>query len=136
MATSENFNQYPRITLTLPNPVTCMGACVPVWLSSYALGLTTSGLSSNSELTGKLSTSSHTNPPSCNGDLDISGVQIHLPLLIHNQQGSSGTFGAHTHKLRVLASPSGLPGSSSKSLLALAHSDCLVHRHPDYVRCA
>ena len=37
-------------------------------------------------LTGKIScpsTSSHTSPPSCDGDLEFSGVQIHWSLLVN-----------------------------------------------------
>ena len=50
------------------------------WLSSYALGLITLSL------IGKLSCPStfpHTSPPSCDGDLEFSGVQIHAFPKIH-----------------------------------------------------
>ena len=58
----------------------CMCVCVSSMLLDPRV------VSSNPALTGKLSflsASSHTSPPSCDGDLEFSGVQIHWPWLVN-----------------------------------------------------
>ena len=62
-------------------------------------------------------TSLHTSPPSCDGYLEFSRVQIRWPCLTKNQlsKGPGGTSGAHTQQLRgmvrLLRVPSPAPGA-------------------------
>ena len=66
-----------------------LSACLFVvaeWLNNYALGLTPQGWEfkpSTDKKLSCLSTSSHTSPPNCDGDLKFSGVQIHWPWLVN-----------------------------------------------------
>ena len=46
--------------------------------------------------------SSHTSPPICDGDLEFSEGENSLAMACQSAKDSGGTYGAHTHRLRFL----------------------------------
>ncbi len=76
-----------------------------------------------------------TSPTSPPRDLAFAGVQIQ-GLFSWNSNGPGGTSGAHTTccEERPVLPTISQPGS--RSFACMAHSACLVHRHPGSARCA
>ncbi len=71
--------------------------------------------------------------PAVIGDLAIAGVQIQ-GLFPCSSNGPGGTLGTHTTGCEERPVLLRVPSPASRSFACMAHSACLVHRHPGSAR--